>query len=106
MVKGTYSLYAYHIGGGLAVLLPRPWSGVGWHQALHKGCLPHVQILSQSQLCGDPQSRLNTRSEVLEELDLSWCRGVSGPAVGLLADSCPNLRKLRLFGCSQVHSWD
>lgn len=41
-------------------------------------------------------------SDVLEELDLSWCRGVSGPALGMLADSCPKLRKLRLFGCSQV----
>ena len=42
------------------------------------------------------------RSDILEEVDLSWCQGISGPALGLLADSCPRLLKLRLFGCSQV----
>eukprot|EP00850_Spirogloea_muscicola_P000622 SM000002S05702 [mRNA] locus=s2:1777468:1780750:+ [translate_table: standard] len=38
----------------------------------------------------------------LERLDLSWCRDVSDEALGLLADSCPLLRRLNLFGCSQV----
>ena len=41
-------------------------------------------------------------SEVLEELDVSWCRGITGAALGMLADSCPRLRLLRLFGCTQV----
>lgn len=39
---------------------------------------------------------------MLEDLDLSWCRGITGAAVGMLADACPNLRRLRLFGCTQV----
>ena len=44
--------------------------------------------------------------ETLEELDASWCRGVTAQGLGLLADSCPNLNSLRLFGCSQVlQSW-
>ena len=64
-------------------------------QGLHRSC-------SSVSMHSVVTFRLYMRSEVLEELDLSWCRGVSGPAVGLLADSCPNLRKLRLFGCSQV----
>ena len=40
--------------------------------------------------------------EHLEELDISWCRGIPAKALGLLADSCPNLAQLQMFGCSQV----
>ncbi|GJP67990.1 hypothetical protein CLOP_g24746 [Closterium sp. NIES-67] len=40
--------------------------------------------------------------ESLESLDVSWCRSVSNHALGLLADSCPNLSRLCLYGCSQV----
>ena len=47
-------------------------------------------------------TRLGLCSEKLEEADFSWCRGISNKALGLLADSCPQLRKLTLFGCSQV----
>ena len=39
---------------------------------------------------------------MLEELDVSWCRGITGAALGMLADTCPNLRLLRLFGCTQA----
>ena len=38
----------------------------------------------------------------LEELDVSWCRSVPESWLGLLADGCSNLRKLTIFGCSQV----
>ncbi|KAK9840274.1 hypothetical protein WJX74_006585 [Apatococcus lobatus] len=40
--------------------------------------------------------------EHLEELDISWCRGIPARALGLLADSCPNLTQLEMWGCSQV----
>ncbi|KAK9839587.1 hypothetical protein WJX84_000432, partial [Apatococcus fuscideae] len=40
--------------------------------------------------------------EHLEELDVSWCRGIPAKALGLLADSCPNLTRLQVWGCSQV----
>ena len=38
----------------------------------------------------------------LEELDISWCRNVPLEALGTLADSCTTLRKLQIFGCSQI----
>ncbi|EIE21398.1 RNI-like protein [Coccomyxa subellipsoidea C-169] len=40
--------------------------------------------------------------ESLEELDVSWCRGVPEAWLGVLADSCTNLLRLTIFGCSQV----
>ena len=40
--------------------------------------------------------------ESLEELNISWCRGVPEPWLGVLADACTCLRKLTVFGCSQV----
>ncbi|CAL5228114.1 g11190 [Coccomyxa viridis] len=41
-------------------------------------------------------------SDSLEELNVSWCRGVPEPWLGVLADACTSLRKLTVFGCSQV----
>eukprot|EP00908_Phaeocystis_cordata_P026161 Transcript_8630.p1 GENE.Transcript_8630~~Transcript_8630.p1 ORF type:complete len:446 (+),score=168.75 Transcript_8630:1467-2804(+) len=38
----------------------------------------------------------------LEDLDVSWCRGVTDDGVGLLADSCTQLRRLSIWGCSQL----
>ncbi|CAI5476301.1 unnamed protein product, partial [Closterium sp. Yama58-4] len=40
--------------------------------------------------------------ESLQALDVSWCRSMSDHGLGLLADSCPNLSRLCLYGCSQV----
>ncbi|CAI7879844.1 unnamed protein product [Closterium sp. NIES-54] len=40
--------------------------------------------------------------ESLQALDASWCRSMSDHALGLLADSCTNLSRLCLYGCSQV----
>eukprot|EP00892_Ulva_mutabilis_P010838 jgi/Ulvmu1/8126/UM040_0021.1 len=41
-------------------------------------------------------------SKTLEELDLSFCRGVPANAVGHLLDACSALRVLQVFGCSQL----
>ena len=38
----------------------------------------------------------------LEALDVSFCRGVPEAGLGLLADSCPKLADLRVYGCTQV----
>ena len=38
----------------------------------------------------------------LEELDVSWCRGIPEEALGRLVDACPALTSLTLFGCSQA----
>lgn len=33
---------------------------------------------------------------------MSWCRNIPPGALGLLADSCHNLRRVHAWGCSQV----
>jgi hypothetical protein len=38
----------------------------------------------------------------LEWLDVSFCRQLDDAALGLLADSCPALRQLAVFGCSSA----
>lgn len=38
----------------------------------------------------------------LETLDLSWCRAVDDDAVHALAKECPRLKRLDLWGCSQL----
>ncbi|KAH7435493.1 hypothetical protein KP509_06G067100 [Ceratopteris richardii] len=38
----------------------------------------------------------------LEYLDLSFCRLLDDECLGLLADSCLQLKELRLYGCTQV----
>lgn len=38
----------------------------------------------------------------LQELDVSWCRGIPEEALGCLVDACPALTSLTLFGCSQA----
>ncbi|RZC51477.1 hypothetical protein C5167_019905 [Papaver somniferum] len=43
-------------------------------------------------------------SKNLLSLDLSWCRGLNNSALGLIVDSCSNLRILKLFGCTQITS--
>lgn len=41
-------------------------------------------------------------SSTLEALDVSFCRSVPEEALGLVADGCPQLGELRVFGCSQL----
>ena len=38
----------------------------------------------------------------LEALDVSFCRAMPEEGLGLIADSCPRLAELRVFGCSQI----
>lgn len=38
----------------------------------------------------------------LEALDVSFCRGIPEAGLGLLADRCPKLTDLRVYGCTQV----
>ncbi|KAK9794646.1 hypothetical protein WJX73_008709 [Symbiochloris irregularis] len=40
--------------------------------------------------------------ESLVEVNLSWCRGVTSRALGMLADACPGLTCLTLYGCTQI----
>ncbi|XP_044959870.1 uncharacterized protein LOC123411020 [Hordeum vulgare subsp. vulgare] len=41
-------------------------------------------------------------SVCLEVLDVSFCRGLTNDALGLIVDSCSSLRTLKLFGCTQI----
>ena len=38
----------------------------------------------------------------LTDLDVSWCRAMSNEGLGFVADSCTSLRRMRIYGCSQV----
>ena len=40
-------------------------------------------------------------AESLEEIDISWCRGMTDHGVGALVDACDNLARLALWGCTQ-----
>ncbi|GAB4823302.1 hypothetical protein N2152v2_010348 [Parachlorella kessleri] len=40
--------------------------------------------------------------DTLQELDVSWCRKLSNEALGHLVDSCRSLRRLSVWGCSQL----
>lgn len=42
------------------------------------------------------------RRERLQELDVSFCRAVTDGALGALVDACPGLKRLHLWGCTQV----
>lgn len=65
---------------------------------LQKFCmrsLPHAGIATMQALA------LNCSNSLLM-LDVSFCRGVTENSLGLVADSCCNLRKMTVFGCSQI----
>lgn len=38
----------------------------------------------------------------LEELSVARCRGITDTGVGEVADCCPKLRKLHVWGCTQL----
>lgn len=40
--------------------------------------------------------------DTLHDLDISFCRDVSESALGKMVDHCVNLRRLRVYGCSQL----
>jgi hypothetical protein len=70
---------------------------------LHKINLSGIVGLSEAAVIALAK---NGAASSLQELDLSWCRGVSPGSLGLLADSCRNLKKLVLWGCSQIDGSD
>uniref|UniRef100_A0A7S3QLR1 F-box/LRR-repeat protein 15-like leucin rich repeat domain-containing protein n=1 Tax=Dunaliella tertiolecta TaxID=3047 RepID=A0A7S3QLR1_DUNTE len=43
-------------------------------------------------------------AESLETLDISFCRAVTDAAFGLVADRCQKLKKVSMYGCSQITS--
>ncbi|KAH6826307.1 hypothetical protein C2S53_012268 [Perilla frutescens var. hirtella] len=45
---------------------------------------------------------LAKRSRKLLNLDISWCRGITNEALGLIVDSCSSLKLLKIFGCRQI----
>ncbi|GER35370.1 F-box/LRR-repeat protein 15 [Striga asiatica] len=45
---------------------------------------------------------LSKRSRKLLSLDISFCRGISDEALGLILDSCSSLKQLKVFGCRQI----
>lgn len=38
----------------------------------------------------------------LQSVDISMCRGITDDGVGQLADSCPRLTRLTVWGCTQL----
>ncbi|CAM6112262.1 unnamed protein product [Calypogeia fissa] len=66
-------------------------------------CLTELSLNSVRQAGDLTLSALAKHSKgTLEQLDLSFCRSVSDQALGVLADTCEELREIRLFGCTQV----
>lgn len=47
-------------------------------------------------------ANVNPPPSALRHLDVSFCRGISEAALGLVADACVNLTSLTVFGCSHV----
>jgi DNA repair protein RAD7 len=70
------------------------------HCALQKLYLNGVSKLSGASL----ECLVHKCSKSLQELDISWCRDIPEKAVGYLCDSCPFLRKIIVWGCTQIQS--
>ncbi|KAK9811364.1 hypothetical protein WJX72_002569 [[Myrmecia] bisecta] len=64
-------------------------------RTLRVNSVPHVGLATIKALAKHCRDHL-------EELDVSWCRNVPSAALGMLADSCPLLQTLHVWGCSQV----
>ncbi|VAI80081.1 unnamed protein product [Triticum turgidum subsp. durum] len=67
------------------------------------GCLTELS-LNNIEKVGNLTSRsIALKCSVrLEVLDVSFCRGLTNEALGLIVDSCSSLRTLKLFGCTQI----
>ncbi|KAL6644686.1 hypothetical protein ACP70R_016294 [Stipagrostis hirtigluma subsp. patula] len=67
------------------------------------GCLTEL-TLNNIEKVGDLTALAIARkcSVHLEVLDLSFCRELTNEALGMIVDSCPSLRILKLFGCTQI----
>ena len=70
------------------------------HCSLQKLYLTGVSQLSGASL----ECLVHKCSKSLEELDISWCRDIPEKAVGYLCDSCPFLKRLIVWGCTQLQS--
>jgi hypothetical protein len=60
----------------------------------------HSQGLTDAALVA--LSRVGQPSSALESLDVSMCRGITDAGLGCMADGCPRLRRLVVWGCSQI----
>ncbi|KAM0830399.1 hypothetical protein ACQ4PT_066240 [Festuca glaucescens] len=65
------------------------------------GCLTELS-LNNVEKVGNLTAQAIALKCSLEVLDLSFCRGLTDEALGLIVDSCSSLRILKLFGCTQV----
>ncbi|DBB02954.1 hypothetical protein WJX77_009284 [Trebouxia sp. C0004] len=73
-------------------------AAVALHGSLHSlvvNSIPGIGLSTIKALATATRDRL-------EELDISWCRNVPSEALGMLADNCVALKKLHLWGCSQI----
>lgn len=65
-------------------------------------CILHVNGVTQLSDAGIKAVATHCNA-TLEEINISWCQGVSEEAIGLLADSCRSrLRKVVAWGCTQL----
>ena len=67
------------------------------------GTLRRLGLNSMPQLRGECLEALAACCRhQLEEVDASWCRGIAWQYFGRLADGCPGLQRLELWGCTHV----
>lgn len=68
------------------------------------GCVRQLCLNSVTQLTDAGLQALALHcSSTLQELDVSWCRGVSAAGVGYLVDTCRgSLKRLSAWGCTQL----
>ena len=78
--------------------------------------LSHLSLNSAGSVTVDEETGIQThgitdetlvalrehRSKTLQELDVSWCRGISDEGLGHLVDNSYNLKTLYVRGCGQV----
>lgn len=78
--------------------------GVAPHDELSASGLQRLQLCSLPCLSDASLAFLTTTGAPLSlrRIDLSWCRGCTDAGVGMLADACPQLESLSVWGCTQL----
>ncbi|KAM3193706.1 hypothetical protein ACQJBY_070371 [Aegilops geniculata] len=67
------------------------------------GCLTELSLNNIEKVGNLTARAIATKCSLrLEILDVSFCRGLTNEALGLIVDSCSSLRTLKLFGCTQI----
>ncbi|KAF8646699.1 hypothetical protein HU200_065700 [Digitaria exilis] len=67
------------------------------------GCLTELMLNNVEKVGYLTAFAISRKCSVrLEALDLSFCRELTNEALGLIVESCPSLRILKLFGCTQI----